>query len=104
MRQGEIWWANLPKPVGKRPVLLLSRNEAYKVRSSITVAIVTTTIRSIPPEVPLGSAEGLPRACVANLDTIMTIEKSSLHIRICVLTDDKWKEVIAALKFALDFT
>jgi mRNA interferase MazF len=103
MKQGEIWWANLPKPVGRRPVLLLSRNEAYKIRSSVTVAIVTTTIRSIASEVLLGPGEGLPKACVANLDTIITIEKASLHIQICVLTNNKWKEVIAALKFALDF-
>lgn len=102
MRQGEIWWANLPKPVGRRPVLLLSRDEAYRVRSSVTVAIVTSTIRKIPVEVELGAAEGLPRACVANLDMIITIEKASLDTRLCVLTDSKWKEVVAAIKFALD--
>lgn len=101
MRQGEIWWANLPKPVGRRPVVLLSRDEAYRVRSSVTVAIVTSTIRTIPVEVVLGPSDRLPRACVANLDTIITIEKSSLDSRLCILTDSKWKEVIAALKFAL---
>ncbi len=29
MKQFEIWWADLPEPVGKRPVLLLSRNDAF---------------------------------------------------------------------------
>jgi mRNA interferase MazF len=102
VRQGEIWWASLPKPIGRRPVVLLSRNEAYKIRSSVTVAIVTSTIRQIPAEVSLGPAQGLPKACVANLDTIITIEKASLHARLCVLTDSKWDETITALKFALD--
>ena len=102
MRQGEIWWAILPKPVGKRPVLLLSRNEAYRVRSSVTVAIVTSTIRKIPVEVPLGPADGLPRVCVANLDTVITIEKASLQTRLCILADSKWEEVVAALKFAFN--
>jgi mRNA interferase MazF len=38
MRRGEVWWANLPKPVGRRPVVLLSRNAAYPVGASVTVA------------------------------------------------------------------
>jgi len=48
MKRGEAWWAELPSPIGKRPVLLLSRNEAYVVRNAVTVAEITTTIRGIP--------------------------------------------------------
>ncbi|MFC1989823.1 type II toxin-antitoxin system PemK/MazF family toxin [Chloroflexota bacterium] len=40
MRRGEIWWAELEPPVGERPVVLLSRNEAYNVRSLVIVAPV----------------------------------------------------------------
>jgi len=38
VRRGEIWWADLPPPAGRRPVLLLSRDEAYAIRGLITVA------------------------------------------------------------------
>ena len=48
MRRGEAWWADLPAPVGRRPVVLISRNEAYAVRSFVVVAEVTTKIRNIP--------------------------------------------------------
>jgi len=48
MRRGEIWWAELSLPIGRRPVLLLSRDEAYAVRNAVTVAKVTSTIRGIP--------------------------------------------------------
>jgi hypothetical protein len=68
MKRGEVWWADLPPPTGRRPVVLLSRDEAYAVRALVTVASVTTRIRSIPAEVPLGPEDGLPRDCVANLD------------------------------------
>jgi len=44
-------WAELPSPIGKHPVVLLSRDEAYLVRNAVTVAEVTTTIRDIPVEV-----------------------------------------------------
>jgi mRNA interferase MazF len=31
MKRGEVWWATLPEPVGRRPVVLLSRNAAYPI-------------------------------------------------------------------------
>jgi mRNA interferase MazF len=102
MQQREIWWSNLPTPIGRRPVLLLSRNDAYRVRASVTVAVVTRTIRNIPVEVTLGPSDGLPKACVVNCDTILTIPKAHLDSRICTLTGAKWNQVVAAVKFALD--
>ena len=101
MKRGEAWWAELPSPIGKRPVLLLSRNEAYVVRNAVTVAEITTTIRGIPVEVPLGTEDGLPKKCVVNLDTIVTIKKESLKERIAALSFEKLVRVNAAIKFAL---
>ena len=88
MRRGEVWWAELPLPVGRRPVVLLSRDEAYVVRNAVTVAEVTSTIRGIPVEVELGPEDGLPKICVINLDTIVTIRKDLLIERIAVLRDE----------------
>ncbi len=101
MRRGEVWWAEFTKPSGGRPVVLLSREEAYGVRELVTIAPVTTRIRSLPVEVPLGPDEGLDRPCVANLDTITTIPKSALTRRIARLPARKLREVEEALKFAL---
>ena len=101
MRRGEIWWAEMAPPAGRRPVLLLSRDEAYSVRELVIVAPVTTRIRQIASEVPLGLADGLPRACVVNLDTITTIARASLSERMTTLTTEKLKAVEAALHFAL---
>lgn len=101
MRRGEVWWADLGPPAGRRPVLLLSRDEAYAVRSLVIVASVTTRIRGIRSEVPLGPDDGLPKACVANLDTITTIARSSLTERLAILKRDKVQAVDAAIRFAL---
>ncbi len=101
MRRGEIWWAELTSAVGRRPVLLLSRNEAYEVRELVTVAPLTTRIRHIPSEVPLLPEDGLPRECVVNLDTITTIVKKSLRERLVPLSAEKLKAVETALLFAL---
>jgi len=101
VRRGEIWWAELEPPAGRRPVVLLSRDEAYNVRSLIIVAPVTTRIRHIPSEVPLGINDGMPQDCVANLDTITTIPKDCLQSRLTVLSTKRLKEVGAAIHFAL---
>jgi mRNA interferase MazF len=101
MQRGEVWWAELPSPIGRRPVVLLSRNEAYAVRNAVTVAEVTSTIRGIPVEVDLGPEDGLPKKCVVNLDTIVTIRKNLLIERIALLRDEKINRIDSAIKFAL---
>jgi len=101
MRRGEVWWAELPQPAGRRPVLLLSRNEAYEVRELVTVAPLTTRARRIPSEVGLDKRDGLPRACVANLDTMTTIPKATLSARIATLDPVKLADVARAIRFAL---
>ena len=66
MRQYELWWVDMPQPVGRRPVLLLSRDAAYEYLDRFIVVEVTSTIRDIPVEVSLGRTEGLGRRSVAN--------------------------------------
>ncbi len=101
MKRGEVWWASLPPPAAKRPVLLLSRNSAYAVRSLITIAPITRTVRDIPVEVPLGPADGLPRSCVVNCDSIATIPKAMLTDQLTTLSPAKLAAVHAAIRFAL---
>lgn len=101
MKRGEVWWADLPEPAGRRPVVLLSRDEAYMVRELVTIAPVTIRVRGIPVEIPLGKREGLRRSCVANLDMITAIPKRCLTDRISTLTVTKIQEVDDAIRFAL---
>jgi len=102
MKKGEVWWVQLPRRLGRHPAVLLSRDEAYRVRNAVTVAEVTTTIRNIPVEVTLDKKDGLPKRCVVNLDTILTIQKSFLREYISLLSADKIKQINEAIKFALD--
>lgn len=102
MRRGEVWWAELPAPAGRRPVLLLSRDAAYRVRTSVTVGLITRTVRSIPVEVPLGKEDGMPVRCVINLDDILTIPRACLKERLAVLSPQKMTAVSRAVRFALD--
>ncbi|MCI0341151.1 MAG: type II toxin-antitoxin system PemK/MazF family toxin [Planctomycetales bacterium] len=101
MRRGEVWWADLPAPMGRRPVLLASRDPAYAVRDFVMVAPVTTRIRGIPAEVPLGPAQGLARPSVANADSLVTIPKRALTKKIAALSGDALGRFDDALRFAL---
>ena len=101
MRRGEIWWADLPPPAGHRPVVLLSRDEAYVNRELVTVAPVSQRIRGIRAEVPLGPEDGLPRSCAVNLDSMTTVPKDALQRYISSLNIEKLREVGSAIHFAL---
>jgi mRNA interferase MazF len=103
MRQYEIRWADLPAPIGLRPVLLLTRTPAYEYLNKVIVAEVTTIIRGIPQEVRLGRREGLRQPSVANLDNVHVVLKRALGDRAGALAPARHAEVKRALGYALDW-
>ena len=101
MKRGEVWWAALELPAGRRPVVLVSRDDAYVIRQRITVAEVTTTIRFLPSEVSLGRTDGMPRPCVINTDSLLTIPKIWLQTKLVSLSAERLAELDEALAFSL---
>jgi mRNA interferase MazF len=100
-RRGEIWWAETPDDKG-RPFLVLTRDAAIPVLGRLLAAPVTRTVRSIPTEVALGPAEGLPVDCAASFDNIRPVAKSALTRRIGALGRDRLPELCEAVRAALD--
>jgi mRNA interferase MazF len=101
MRQYEIRWATLPLPIGRRPVLLLSRSAAYEYLKKIIIAEITTTIRGIPQEVPLGRTEGVGRRSVANLDNLHVVPVDAIGAMLGALAAARVPDVKRALGYAL---
>jgi mRNA interferase MazF len=93
----------MPEPIGRRPVMLLSRDAAYTYLNKVIVVEVTSTIRNIPVEVPLGRAEGLRHRSVANLDNVHVIVRGSLTSRIGTLARERVPEIKRALGYALSW-
>jgi len=100
-RQGEIWWADLPSPVARRPVLVLTRSNALSQMSNVTVAPLTRTVRNIKSEVVLSPEQGVPSICAITMDNILTIRKAVLYKKIVSLSDNMMHEVFKAIRFAL---
>jgi len=103
VRRGEVYIATLPPPVGRRPVLIVTRSRAIEVRSAVTVAPITRTRRGIASELSLGGAHGLRAASVADCDSLQTIPKNTLGPRaIGRLEPDEVAALDRALRFALE--
>ena len=97
--QCDIWWAE--SELGRRPVLVVSRNEAIPVLNRVVVAPITRTVRMIASEVPLDSDDGLPQACAASFDNLRVVLKSHLTERVGSISHRR-PEICAALAAMAD--
>lgn len=101
MRRGDIVLAELPAPAGARPVLIVTRTAAIDVRTAVTVAPITRTVRGIASEVPLGRSHGLRARSVANCDSLQTVPKDLLGRQVGRLQRDDLATLDRALRYAL---
>ncbi len=102
MKRGEIYWASLGPPAGRRPVLVLTRDPAIPVLERVVVAPLTRTIRRIRSEVPVGPNEGLPGESVVSCDNLLTVSKSLMDAEpLGALGPEKIARLDVALRHAL---
>ena len=100
IRQGAIWWLECPDDK-RRPCLVLSRPSTIPVLDHVLVAPLTTRVRGLDTEVPVGVDEGVPRLSVVNLQHTTSVPKSMLTRPIGRLTAGRWHEVSAAMRVAI---
>jgi len=97
-----IHWADLPAPYGRRPVCVVTRRAAAAVLTGITVAPLTTNIRGLRSEVPVGPAEGLARDSAISCDNLITVSRTLIDPEpIGRLDAVKVRELDRALRYAL---
>lgn len=103
-RRGEIWWSELPE-IGRRPVVVLSRDAAIPRLRRTLIAPCTTTIRGLLSEVVLEpSADPVPRRSAVNLDSVESVSVAVLVERLGTLSGDRMREICTALAIAADCT
>jgi mRNA interferase MazF len=73
VKRGDVVWADLGSPAGRRPVCVVTRDAAIAVLTAVTCAPITRTIRGIRSEVAVGRTHGLPERSVINCDNLLTI-------------------------------
>jgi mRNA interferase MazF len=100
--RGDIAWADLGPPAGRRPVCVLTRDVAIEVLTAVTCAPVTRTIRGIRSEVEVGLDEGLPEVSVISCDNLITLPKRILEEPVGRLGPQGRVLLDQALRYALD--
>jgi mRNA interferase MazF len=100
--RGELWWCDLPD-IGRRPVVVLSRDAAIPRLRRALVAPCTTTIRSLASEVVLEPGDDpVPRRSAVNLDSVESVSVAVLVERLGRLADARMREICGALTVAVD--
>lgn len=100
--RGEVWWCELPE-VGRRPVVVLSRDAAIPRLRRALIGPCTTTIRGLPSEVVLEPGDDpVPRQSAVNLDSVESVSVAVLVERLGRLSDRRMDQVCEALAVAVD--
>jgi mRNA-degrading endonuclease toxin of MazEF toxin-antitoxin module len=97
-RQGDIHDVHLDDSVASRPVVVISRTEVNAQRMSIVIALITTTVRDMPVEIPVGKTEGLEKNGVINLGDIHTLSQARFGERKGCLSAEKIERLQDGLK------
>lgn len=100
--RGEVWWCEPPQ-IGRRPVVVLSRDTAIPRLGRALVAPCTTTIRGLSSEVLLEPGEDpIPQPSAVNLDSIESVSIAVLIDRVGRLSDGRMRQICDALEVAVD--
>ena len=100
MKRGEIWLAQVGRK--RRPVLVLTRDEVLDVRTLVTVAEITTSMRGLAAEVPVDRNQlGLDRESAVNCDGLHTVPQSMLTEFVSTADQATMHRVCAAVSHAL---
>lgn len=100
--RGEVWWCEL-SDIGRRPVVVLSRDAAIPRLRRTLIAPCTTTIRGLASEVTLEPGDDpVPHRSGVNLDSVESVSVAVLVERLGRLSDTRMREVCAALDVAVD--
>jgi mRNA interferase MazF len=103
-RRGELWWCEPPE-IGRRPVVVLSRDAAIPRLRRALVAPCTTTIRGLPSEVMLEPGDDpIGHRSAVNLDSVESVSIAVLVERLGTLSAARLREICAALEVAVDCT
>lgn len=101
-RRGDVWWSELAD-IGRRPVVVLSRDAAIPRLRRTLVAPCTTNIRGLQSEVVLEPGDDpVPKRSAVNLDSVESVSVAVLVERLGALSDDRMRDVCAALAVAVD--
>jgi len=88
----------------RRPALILTRQSRLHLLTWVTVAPITSTIRGLTSEVPVGPRNGLDHDSVVSCDNIVTVSTSAVGDTLGLFFDDQEAELSRAISDAFDLS
>lgn len=99
--RGEVWWCE-PPAIGRRPVVVLSRDAAIGRLGRTLIGPCTTTVRGLASEVVLEPGDDpVPKRSAVNLDSVESVALGLLVERLGRLSDERMRQVCTALAIAV---
>jgi len=101
MRRGEVWMYHFKAPDKRRPVVVLSRDDAIPLLHTVVVAPITSTIYGVPSEVVVDTDNGLKHPSAINCDHLQTVAKGRLESFVGTLKPRQLDALCRAVAVAL---
>ena len=97
-RRGEVWLADVDK---RRPVIVMTRDPMGRYLNAVLAAPVTSTVRGVSTEVPVGPEDGVRLPSVARLDSLQLVPRGALRRRVGAVRPSTMASLCEALRYAV---
>ena len=101
MNRGDIWMVDLGGKAGKRPVVIITRQNVLAFLNKVSIAEITTKGKGYPTEIYVGQKANLPKSSFIQADNIHTIPKQKLVKYVGTLDTHTMEEVSKKIILAL---
>ena len=102
MNRGDVWIIDLGGRIGRRPVLVLTRQKVLSLVNKVTVAEITTRGNGYPTEVDIDQKANLPKPSFVQADNLHTVPKQRLEKYLGTLDPATLLEVSRRVVLALE--
>jgi len=102
MNRGDVWLIDLGGRIGRRPVVVLTRQNVLSYVNKVTVAEITTKGKGYPTEIDIDQKANLPKSSFIQADNVHTFPKQRLDKYVGTLDPETMREVSKKLILALE--
>jgi len=102
MNRGDVWMIDLGGRIGRRPVLVLTRQKVLELVNKVTVAEITTQGKGYPTEIDIDQRANLPKPSFVQADNLHTVPKKRLERYLGTLDPETLREVSRRVVLALE--
>lgn len=102
MNRGDVWLIDLGGRIGRRPVVVLTRQNVLQFVNRVTVAEITTKGKGYPTEIDIDQKANLPKPSFVQADNVHTVPKQRLDRYVGTLDPEAMWEVSRKVVLALE--